>query len=159
MANKNLELLEPTAVKLNIDGKDARDVLTQLGNALFEAGYVYETFVDAALEREKTMPTGLPLGGEFNAAIPHTEVEHVKKAGLAMATLKNPVVFKNMIDPSSDVPVRIVFFMALDQPKAQVEMLQEIAGVLQNAEMIEAFISAQTYDDVKKTLLASEQTN
>lgn len=156
MTNKILELLEPSAVKLNIEGEDAKDVLTQLGDALLAAGYVHETFVDAALEREKTMPTGLPLGGEYNAAIPHTEVQHVKKPGLAMATLKTPVVFKNMIDPTSDVLVNIVFFMALDQPKAQVEMLQAIAGILQNAEMIEQFVSAKTYEDVKKTLQANE---
>lgn len=156
MSKKILQLLEPSAVKLNIEAKDARDVLTQLGTALREAGYVHETFVDAALEREKTMPTGLPLGGDYNAAIPHTEVEHVIKQGLALATLKSPVIFKNMIDPTSDVPVNIVFFMALDQPKAQIEMLQEIAGVLQNPEMIEQFLAARSYNDVKKTLLVSE---
>jgi len=156
MANRILKLLEPSAVKLNIEAKDAQDVLAQLGAALFKAGYVHASFVDAALEREKKMPTGLPLGGDYNAAIPHTEVEHVIKQGLALATLKTPVIFKNMIDPTSDVPVSIVFFMALDQPKAQIEMLQEIAGVLQNPEMIEQFIAAKNYDDVKKTLLASE---
>ncbi|MCD4753561.1 MAG: PTS sugar transporter subunit IIA [Anaerolineaceae bacterium] len=156
MSNRILQLLEPSAVKLNVEAEDARDVLKQLGTALFEAGYVHASFVDAALEREKTMPTGLPLGGDYNAAIPHTEVEHVIKQGLALATLKNPVIFKNMIDPTSNVAVNIVFFMALDQPKAQIEMLQEIAGVLQNAKMIEQFIAAKNYNDVRKTLLASE---
>jgi mannitol/fructose-specific phosphotransferase system IIA component (Ntr-type) len=36
------------------------------------------------------MPTGLPLGGEFNAAIPHVDIEYVNKSALALATLCTP---------------------------------------------------------------------
>ncbi len=90
------------------------------------------------------MPTGLPLGGIINAAIPHTDVEHVHKAGVAMATLAQPVIFQNMVNPTEGVEVRIVFLLALDQPKSQIEMLQEIAGVLQNPNLIEGLVSAKS---------------
>jgi PTS system galactitol-specific IIA component len=152
MVNKLLELLEPTAVFLDLEVTDSRAVIQKLGDSLYEAGYVRETFVGAALAREEQLPTGLPLGGEINAAIPHTDVEHVKKPGLAMATLARPVVFQNMVDIGESVQVRLVFLLSLDQPKAQIEMLQEIAGVLQNSEVVSRLIEAKTYEDVCKSL-------
>ena len=155
MSNNIVRLLEPTAVKLNIIAEDSKDVVTQLGNLLLKAGYVKETFSKAALDREKEMPTGLPLMGNYNAAIPHTDVEHVYKPALALATLTEPITFQNMIAPEEPVPVQLVILMALDKPKAQVEMLQEIAEVLQNSEIINLLMHAKTYDEVREILSAS----
>ena len=150
--NKLLELLEPKAVMLGLEAGDSREVVSILGKELFEAGYVLETFVEAALQRESELPTGLPLAGEYNAAIPHTDIEHVHKPGLALATLINPVVFHNMVSPEEEVPVQLVILMALDEPKAHVEMLQEIAGVLQDAEVINKIMNAQDFNQVRTAL-------
>ena len=146
-----LDFLTPNLVSLRYTAKDSTDVISHLGKQLFDAGYVRETFVDAALDRESRLPTGLPLSGDVNAAIPHTEVEHVRKPGLAMATLTAPVAFQNMISPEEDVPCQLVFVLALDQPKAQIEMLQEIAGILQNLPTIKSLMSATTFEDVRAT--------
>ena len=144
-----LDLLTPSLVALQYTAVDSKEVISYLGRLLFDAGYVRETFVDAALDRESRLPTGLPLGGDVNAAIPHTEVEHVIKPGLAMATLREPVNFQNMISPEEIVPCRLVLVMALDQPKAQIEMLQEIAGVLQNPTIIEHLLAAKDFERVQ----------
>ena len=150
--NKILELLEPNAVKLDLEVSDAREVVSVLGDELYESGYVLESFVEAALSRESELPTGLPLAGEYNAAIPHTDIEHVKKPGLALATLTKPVVFQNMVNPEEGVDVHLVILMALDEAKAQVEMLQEIAKVLQNASVIEKLMQAQDFQEVRTAL-------
>jgi PTS system galactitol-specific IIA component len=150
--NKLLELLEPGAVRLDLEAGDAREVVSILGKKLFEAGYVLDTFIEAALQRESELPTGLPLAGDYNAAIPHTDIEHVLKPGLALATLIKPVVFHNMVSPEEDVPVQLVILMALDEPKAQVEMLQEIAGILQDAEVINKLMVAKGFNDVQAAL-------
>ena len=152
MTTKILELLEPSAVKLQVEAKNSTDIVTILGNLLYDAGYVHDTFVDAALSRESELPTGLPLEGDYNAAIPHTDVEHVIKPGLALATLISPVKFQNMVIPEEVVPVQLVILMALDKPKAQVEMLQEIAGVLQNAQVIKKLMEANIFNDVEVAL-------
>lgn len=148
MINKLLELLEPAAVCLNLEAADSGAVIAQLGGLLYQSGYVRDSFVSAALAREKELPTGLPLEGEVHAAIPHTDVEHVIKPGLSMATLDKPVVFRNMVNKEEEVPVRLVFLLSLDQPKAQVEMLQEIAGVLQNPQLVAKLMEAKSYEDV-----------
>ena len=144
-----LDFLTPGSVALHYSAADAKEVITHLGNLLFEAGYVRESFVDAALDREGRLPTGLPLSGDVNAAIPHTEVEHVIKPGLAMATLSAPVTFQNMISPEEPVPCRLVFVMALDQPKGQIEMLQEIARILQDPSTIDILMSANDFEQVQ----------
>jgi PTS system galactitol-specific IIA component len=155
MSNKIIELLEPSAVKLQIEVNDSIEIVTLLGEILNETGYVFETFVDAALSREGELPTGLPLGGKFNAAIPHTDIEHVIKPGLALATLIKPVIFKNMVNPEEEVPVNLVILMALEKPKSQVEMLQEIAGVLQNPNVINSIMSAENFSEVQEALSAT----
>jgi galactitol PTS system EIIA component len=146
-----LDFLVPSSVALHYPADDSKDVITHLGKLLFDAGYVRESFVDAALDRESRLPTGLPLSGDVNAAIPHTEVEHVLKPGLAMATLSAPVTFQNMVSPEEAVPCQLVFVMALDQPKAQIEMLQEIAGILQNPAVIQSLMQANDFGEVRAT--------
>jgi len=142
------KLLVESAIILNYPAEDAAGVVSALGEKLYEAGYVKETFVEAALAREKSMPTGLPLLGDTNAAIPHTDVEHVIKAGVALATLPQPVIFHNMAIPDEQVEVKLVFLLALDQPKTQITMLQEIAGVLQDPDLIEKIMQIEKPEDV-----------
>lgn len=144
-----LDFLVPGSVALHYAAADSKDVIAHLGKLLCDAGYVRETFVEAALDRESRLPTGLPLSGDVNAAIPHTEVEHVLKPGLAMATLSAPVTFQNMVSPEEAVPCQLVFVMALDQPKAQIEMLQEIAVVLQNPSLIHRLMSAGDFEEIR----------
>ena len=143
-----VNLLVKSAIILNYQAEDAKEVITALGDKLFDAGYVKASFVEGALTRENSMPTGLPLEGSVNAAIPHTDIEHVYKAGVAMATLTDPVIFQNMAIPDEAVQVRLVFLLALDQPKAQIEMLQEIAGILQNPELIERLMEAARPEEI-----------
>ena len=152
MSTRLLDLLEPKAIKLQYRARDRIDVITQLGKLLYDCGYVRESFVEAALDRERELPTGLPLDGQYNAAIPHTDVQHVIKPALALATLSEPVIFQNMVQPEQDVPVQLVILMALDQPKSQVEMLQEIASVLQNPETIGKLMNATTIEGIQRAL-------
>lgn len=152
MSQSILQLLEREGVLLNVDAKDANTIIQMLGSRLLETGYVRDSFVDAAIDRENRLPTGLPLGGGFNAAIPHTDIEHVIKPGLALATLKNPVPFQNMAIPTETVDVSLVFLLALEQPKVQIEMLQEIAGVLQAPEVVAALMKATIYEEVLTVL-------
>lgn len=94
------------------------------------------------------MPTGLPLGGDYNAAIPHVDIEYVNQSALGLATLKEDVVFYNMVDNDEEVPCRLVIMLALDQPKSQIEMLQSVAAVLQAPETIQKLVTAKTTEEV-----------
>ncbi len=151
-----MQLLDDDVVCLHLDATDATEVIKNLGKRLHKNGYVKETFIDATLESEKVLPTGIPLEGAINAAIPHSEAIHVIKPGVALATLTRPVIFKNMIKPDEDVSVQLVFLLSLEHPKSQIDMLQEIAVILQKPEIVEKLMAAVTFDDVRVALLLPE---
>lgn len=155
MKNKLLQLLNTDVVCLNLVAQGASEVIEILGKRLYENGFVKKSFIEATLESEKKLPTGLPLGGTINAAIPHSETKHVVKPGVALATLKHPVIFKNMVKPDEDVNVQLVFLLSLDHPKSQIDMLQQIAGVLQKPLIVEKLMAAVTFDDVRAALIES----
>jgi len=146
------ELLEPTAIVLHYPAPDAETVIRLLSDRLLASGHVHSSFADAALAREAQLPTGLTLAGDIHAAIPHTDVEHVIRPAVALATLTEPVIFHNMINPDEEIPVRLVFLLALEQPKSQVAMLQEVAQVLQNQDLIAQLMAADSIQAVQRAL-------
>lgn len=52
MSERILNLLEPAAVRLHLEAQDKAEVITELGTQLFNTGYVRDSFVQAALQRE-----------------------------------------------------------------------------------------------------------
>jgi PTS system galactitol-specific IIA component len=148
VTSKLQNYIVPEATILGMNATSAEEIIRNLSGKLMNAGYVRGSFAEAAVSREKDIPTGLPLSGDINAAIPHTDIEHVIKPGVGMATLTKPVVFHNMVSPEETVDVRLVFILALDQPKSQIEMLQEVAGVLQNPELVKNLMNAHNLNQV-----------
>ncbi len=151
--NMNIkEFLHEKAVILGSEATSSEEVIRTLGGKLCDLGYVKDNFVEAALEREANMPTGLPLGGEYNAAIPHVDIEYVNHSALGLATLKEDVVFYNMVESNEVVPCRLVIMLALDTPKSQIEMLQSVAAILQNPDTIRKLVNAKTTEEVFSAL-------
>ena len=152
MAQALMNYLDPGAIALGIKAATDRDVIRILAGRLQSLGYVKPSFADAVLAREAQLPTGLPLGGDNNVAVPHTDPEHVLKPGLAFATLAEPVAFSNMEDPDEKLQVSVVFLMALNDRDKQIEMLQEIAGTIQSPDIIAALIQSKSVEDVSRLL-------
>jgi galactitol PTS system EIIA component len=150
------QLLVPQAILLQQEAQDATAIISRLGQRLYELGYVNDGFIEATLRREASMPTGLPLGGDYNAAMPHVDLEYVCKPALALATLQKPVVFHHMVMPEEEVPVQLVIMLALDQPKSQIEALQGIAELLQNPTVISGLMGAKNQEDVFAILAGLE---
>jgi len=142
------DYLKPESIALQLDAKSSEDVIKVLGARLLALGHVKDGFVAATLKREANMPTGLPLGGTINAAIPHVDIEFVNQSALALATLKSPVPFYNMVDNEEAVPVQLVIMLALDQPHSQIEMLQRVSGILQQPDLILDLMAARAPEDV-----------
>ncbi len=146
------DFVRPELVILGMEAGDAREVIQALSRRLHVAGFVRDTFADAVWQREQTNPTGLPLAGEIHVAIPHADIEHVIAPALAVATLVRPVVFRNMVNPEEEVHASIVIVMALHEAHAQVEMLQQLASLFQDAERVRRLYRARTFEDVQKVL-------
>ena len=122
------------AVLLGLEAATNEEVIRALGEKLREEGYVKDDFVEAALERE--------------ANLPNVDVEYVNKSALGLATLKEDVVFYHMVENDVEVPCRLVIMLALDKPKSQIEMLQSVATLLQNPDVIKKLIGAESIQEI-----------
>jgi len=147
-----LDFLKREAICTQVEAKTSDDVIRLLGGKLQALGYVKDSFIEATLQREANMPTGLPLGGEFNAALPHVDIEYVNKPALALASLTEPVVFHNMVDADEEIPVRLVIMLALDQAKSQITMLQEVSLIFQQPEIVRQLTEATSPEQVLSVL-------
>lgn len=136
-------ILNEDLIYRNIDFKTSREIETFLADQLYENGYVKEGYKKALLEREQKFPTGLP-SSQPAIAIPHANADLVNKTTLAIATLKEPVEFKNMGNTKEDIPVRIVIMLVIAEPHSQVKMLQKVADIVQNEELRKEFLQAET---------------
>lgn len=141
------ELINEELVVTNLEVDNQEKVFKILFEKLFKNGYVKESFLQGIVNREKSFPTGLLLG-ENNVAIPHTDAEHVLRPSIAVATLAKPVMFKNMANPEEEIPVKIVFMLALNSPHSQVEMLQQLVSLFQNENILKQILDAKGGDEV-----------
>lgn len=140
-----------TVFHLGLKATHYQEVIETLGNQLNEAGYVKDSYVDAVLERESVLPTGLKTGS-LNVAIPHTDMQHVNETVMAVATLDQPVKFNLMEDPSQEADVDIVFLLGVTKPKEQTELLSALMSIFKDKERLEKIKEAKTESDCERIL-------
>ena len=94
-----------------------------LARALLDQTIVRPSFEAALLAREASSPTGLPLEGR-KVALPHADPEHVLAPAVALCTLAQPVLFREMGAPERELQVELVALLALpDHESAQRELV------------------------------------
>lgn len=155
---KLIEFFHKELIVTNLEAKNKEEVFEILYRKLLENGYVKESFLEGIVNRERTFPTGLLLNGN-NVAIPHTDAEHVLKPAIAVATLSKPVVFKNMANPQEDVPVNIVFMIALSSAHSQVKLLKQLVELIQSEELLQKILSVKGGEEVIEVIESYELKN
>lgn len=143
---------DKTYLAVSLSGKNDEEVLRQMASALQEEGYVKDTFSDAIIRRELEFPTGLPMG-DVNVAIPHTDPEHVNKAGFCLGILDEPVTFNVMGALDEKVDVSIIFMLAIKRKEDQLENLQKLISICQDQEMLKVLLS-KDIDKINEVMTA-----
>lgn len=146
--------LRKELIKVGLDAADEEDALRQMSAEFVALGVAKDSFPEALLERERVYPTGLPAIA-FDIAIPHCASENVKETSMGVAVLAHPVEFPQMGSPEITLHPEILFMLAIKDPKKQIETLQKIMGVIQNADLLNAIKKARSADEVYE-LLAPE---
>jgi len=126
-----------------MQAKSAADAIIQLGSRLQAGGFVKDSWIQAALERERTFATGLPTP-EIGVAIPHADVEHVLQQAVAVGVLEAPVEFGEMGNPDGTVPVRIVCALAVAHSKLLVTLLQQLVEMFQSPGVLSQIAEAKS---------------
>ncbi|KQT52126.1 MULTISPECIES: PTS sugar transporter subunit IIA [unclassified Aureimonas] len=138
--------LDRRAVLVGMPAADHGEAIDHLAARLQEIGRVHPSWGPAARTREETMPTGLPLG-DLNAAIPHTDPEHVVEAAVGLAILPEPVRFQSMDDPDTGLDVRIVFALAIKDKAEQIPLLQAVIEALSDEKRLARLAAARNPDE------------
>ena len=123
-------------VALNIQAADSRAVIELLAGLLHAQGLVTAEYGRLTHERELEHPTGLPTK-PFCIAFPHADASGVNQSGLALATLAEPVPFRNMGDPDEELPVHLVLMLANRSPEEQIQTLRNLALLFGKPEQLQ----------------------
>ena len=132
-------------VTMDVDSKDG--IMENMGGRFVELGYCRSSYIQALKDREMEFPTGIDIDG-VGVAMPHTDVSHVNRAGIGIATLKKPVAFVHMATDDTLVPVRVVFMLAVDDPQKHLEKIQDILAVIQDKKTLEIIMKAEKPEDI-----------
>ncbi|MFA6941549.1 MAG: PTS sugar transporter subunit IIA [Clostridiaceae bacterium] len=124
------------------------EALKKLADEFISKGLVKNTFYQAVIDREKVYPTGLSING-VGVAIPHTDGIHVITPQIGFMTLKEPVIFKDMVDDQHEIEVSTIFMLGLLKSEQQIEMLQKLVDLFQDEEMLKNVIACKNINEFK----------
>ncbi|MCT4593913.1 MAG: PTS sugar transporter subunit IIA [Anaeromicrobium sp.] len=148
MSNK---YLDEKVMLINIKGNDCFHALDILGKKLYKEGYVKESYMEAIKKREEKFATGLPSEG-VGVAIPHADIEHVNKPIIGVGILENPVKFRMMGNHHETISVEIMFMLALNEHHTQIEMLQNLMGLIQDKDLLVQIKECKTIKELMNLL-------
>ena len=83
--------------------------------------------------------------------MPHTYPEHVIKPAILVATLENPIDFHEMGNSSNTVPAKLIFMLAVTDPKGHFEILSKLMSIFsQEDKLIDLYNSTQAKEIIDK---------
>lgn len=147
-------LTNPSLVNLQTCFNSRDEAILALATQLEEAGKLHskDDYLKAVFEREQEGPTA--LGEEL--AVPHGKTDAVKEAAFAMATLKEPVMWKGL---DEDEEVRLIFLIAIPNAEAgstHIQLLTDLTTALVDDDVREAVLHASTPEEVFRLLDGEE---
>jgi galactitol PTS system EIIA component len=134
-----------------LDARTAADVIRSLASRLLALGHVKPSFEAAALVREKKSPTGLPFA-PWAVALPHADPEHATSPAIAIATLKTPVLFRQMGSPAIQLEASIVVMPAFTAKEQAAASLTRLITLLQAEETRERLVQAAAPQELLQVL-------
>jgi PTS system mannitol-specific IIA component len=137
------ELLAESSIRLTATATDQEDAIRQTGNALLEAGAIDASYIDAMLEREKSVSTFVGEG----VAIPHGTLagkDSVKNDALVVLR------FPDGVDWDGN-DVRVCVGIAA-RGNGHIALLSQLATVLLDPDRAAALRAATTSDEVYELL-------
>lgn len=147
----NDQLFRPENIQLNVSLSKAEDVIQLLARTLADNGYVADGYAKACTEREQLYPTGLQLEST-GVALPHADAQYVKHSAIAVATLREPVAFRQMGDPETEVAVRVVFLLAPLKGEEQLAFLEGLIAFIPQRDQLEHLLSCQSAHEAAQFL-------
>lgn len=146
--------LDKELILLQQEVTDKNELLKLMASELYKANCVNELYSEGILTREEEYPTGLEVN-EIGIAIPHTDTDKVLKSQICLASLKNPIEFKDMTDKNKTIQVSVVFMLAMKESDQQISTLQSLVELFQNQDVVEKLINTTNQKEAIELLRSS----
>lgn len=146
----------PVVVVIDSAAADRDALFAEVADALLADGVVNPTYLEGLRTREAAFPTGLDFG-TFAVAIPHTDAEHVRRGGLVVTRLAEPVEFNAMDGHARALSVRLGVWPLVTDAKRQMAVLGLVLRLLQEPGKYDWLLTADG-DEVRSTLLSELAT-
>ncbi len=146
------QILQPTCVKVPLEGKDKQSVITELVDLLDANGLLPDKNVvlDAVFAREQTRSTGIGSG----IAIPHGKCKAVKELVMAIGVAGEPIDFESV--DGKPVSIIILQVSPSDQTGPHIQALARISRLMIDEEFKEGLEGASSSDEVYELLSNKE---
>lgn len=142
------KILQPTCVKVPLEGKDKKSIITELVDLLDGNGALLdrEMALNAVLVREQTKSTGIGSG----IAIPHGKCAAAKELVMAIGLASEGIDFESV----DGKPVKIIFLLVspADQTGPHIQALAKISRLMLDAEFKEKLEGASSAEEVYELL-------
>jgi len=147
------KILQPSCIKVPLEGKDKKTVITELVDLLNANGLLLDrqTVLDAVLAREETRSTG--IGSRI--AIPHGKCKAVKELVMSIGVTSEPVDFESV--DGKPVTIIILLVSPADQTGPHIQALAQISRLMLNEEFKEGIETAPSAEQVYELLSSKEK--
>lgn len=140
------KVIEAENIQLNVKADDWKDSMIKSGNLLVESGYITKDYIDLTIQCvEENGPYIVITPG---LALSHSRPDvSVKKTGLSLITLSEPVCFNSENDP-----VDIVLTLAATDDTSHLEKLQGMAEFISDEDNLEFLRKAESPEEAAKAI-------
>ena len=148
------QILQPTCVKVPLEGKDKKSVITELVDLLDANtnGLLLDrdAVLEAILMRDQTRSTGIGSG----IAIPHGKSGAVKELVMGIGIPSEPIDFASV--DGKPVKIIILLLSPADQTGPHIQALAQISRLLLDEEFKGKLENAASADEVYQLLGSKE---
>lgn len=145
------DVLKQEYIKLNVKCKNWEEAIRSAGQVLLENELITNEYIEEAIKGVKELGPYIVI--TKGVAMPHaTSHAGVKKTGIALITLKEPVEFGN----SDNDPVYYVFMLATTDMESHIEALSKLSDLLAKPEFFDVMKNASDSTSVIDYIKANE---
>ena len=146
------QVLQPSCIKVPLEGKDKNSVITELVDLLAAEGLLgdRDVVLEAVLAREKTRSTGIGSG----IAIPHGKCKAVKELVMAVGIADEPIDFASV----DGKPVKIIILLVspADQTGPHIQALAKVSRLMLDEEFKRELEHADSAENAYKLISNKE---
>lgn len=138
-----LDLLKKDSIKVKVEAEDWKEVVEKAGELLKKADYIEGKYIEAM--KDAIIDNGPYVVIGQGIALLHARPEDgVKKMGMSLVTLKEPVEFGN----KNNDPVKIAFAFCAEDDKKHIKAIADLSQVLMEEDSVNKIAAMKSSTEI-----------